>query len=210
MNNKQVIRLTESDLHRIIKESVNKVLKEVSLKGKSGKEYSFHGDNYDSWNTLAKLRKQQMNTPNRIMTGREKDAYNRDEDNGLSLMSDYLFNTNQRGERAVDRLLRIADETSDYISKDIMANNESQKLHRIIKESVNKVVNEVSLKGKSGKVDNVLNTSDESPYSDVIVYGDNYGLKELGRALYEIAKNREVELTTEFGDAIWRHDKNNI
>jgi len=28
MNKKQIVRLTESDLHRIVKESVNKVLKE--------------------------------------------------------------------------------------------------------------------------------------------------------------------------------------
>ena len=30
MNNKKLIRLTESDLHRIVKESVNKVLNEVT------------------------------------------------------------------------------------------------------------------------------------------------------------------------------------
>lgn len=31
--NKKIIRLTESDLHNIIKKSVNKILKEVDLKG---------------------------------------------------------------------------------------------------------------------------------------------------------------------------------
>ena len=31
MNNKKLIRLTESDLHRIVKESVNKVLNEIDM-----------------------------------------------------------------------------------------------------------------------------------------------------------------------------------
>jgi hypothetical protein len=160
---KKRIRLTENDLHKIVKESVNRMLKEVSLKGKSGEEYSLHGDNFDSWGTLAKLRKHQLNTPNRIMTGREEDAYKRDEDNSINLMSDYAIMNNKRG-RAVDRLMDIADKTSDYISKDIINNygpkveskqhndnkhtvslSESD-LHRIVKGSVNKVLTELDWK----------------------------------------------------------------
>lgn len=38
---KQVIRLTESDLHRVVKESVNKILKEI-IGGSSEKGYGFN------------------------------------------------------------------------------------------------------------------------------------------------------------------------
>ena len=39
-NKKQVIRLTESDLHRIIKESVNKILREESSEGVQVRPYT--------------------------------------------------------------------------------------------------------------------------------------------------------------------------
>ena len=45
------IRLTESDLHRIIKESVNKILNEVEFGGES-----LHGNNPADWNALYRLR----------------------------------------------------------------------------------------------------------------------------------------------------------
>ena len=35
MNNKKLIRLSESDLHRIVKESVNKILNEINFDGES-------------------------------------------------------------------------------------------------------------------------------------------------------------------------------
>lgn len=48
---KQIIRLTESDLHRLVKESVNKILKEVKYKG-----HSLHGDNPYDWATMHHVR----------------------------------------------------------------------------------------------------------------------------------------------------------
>lgn len=39
---KKLIRLTESDLHRVVKESVNKILKEF-IGGSSANGYSFNG-----------------------------------------------------------------------------------------------------------------------------------------------------------------------
>ena len=41
MNNKKLIRLTEADLHRIVKESVNKVLNEVEYNG--GSYHGYYG-----------------------------------------------------------------------------------------------------------------------------------------------------------------------
>ena len=49
--NKKLIRLTESDLHRVVKESVNKVLNEVMYNGKS-----LHGNNPDDWKYMADVR----------------------------------------------------------------------------------------------------------------------------------------------------------
>ena len=49
--NKKLIRLTESDLHRIVKESVNKILMEVNFGGKS-----LHGNNPADWMELSRVR----------------------------------------------------------------------------------------------------------------------------------------------------------
>ena len=49
--NKKLIRLTESDLHRIVKESVNRVLKEVNFRGER-----LHGNNPEDWKALISLR----------------------------------------------------------------------------------------------------------------------------------------------------------
>jgi hypothetical protein len=45
---KKQIRLSENDLHRIIRACVNEALNEIQYNGQS-----FHGDNADDWNTLA-------------------------------------------------------------------------------------------------------------------------------------------------------------
>lgn len=50
--NKKLIRLTEGDLHRIIKESVNKILNEIQFDGES-----LHGSNPEDWMKVSKARK---------------------------------------------------------------------------------------------------------------------------------------------------------
>ena len=49
--NKKLIRLTESDLHRIVRESVNRVLNEVKFGGES-----LHGNNPTDWAAVKDLR----------------------------------------------------------------------------------------------------------------------------------------------------------
>ena len=49
---KNIIRLTESDLHRIVKESVERILGEVEFRGRT-----FHGNNPDDWRKMADIRK---------------------------------------------------------------------------------------------------------------------------------------------------------
>jgi hypothetical protein len=53
---KKLVRLTEGDLHRIVKECVNRILNEVKLKTKHG-EISLHGNNAYDWAELEKLRR---------------------------------------------------------------------------------------------------------------------------------------------------------
>lgn len=47
--NKRLIRLTEQDLHKIVKESVNKVLNEVKF---GNTDRSFHANDPNAWETL--------------------------------------------------------------------------------------------------------------------------------------------------------------
>jgi hypothetical protein len=49
---KQRIKLTESDLHKIVKESVNKVLNEVQFGGES-----LHGNNPEDWMKVSRARR---------------------------------------------------------------------------------------------------------------------------------------------------------
>lgn len=53
---KRQIRLTESDLHRIVKESVNKVLNEVRVRCTDGEIHDLHGWNPDDWSEMAEVR----------------------------------------------------------------------------------------------------------------------------------------------------------
>jgi len=53
---KRTIRLTESDLHRIVKECVNQALNEVTYGGES-----FHGDNPEDWDAIKQIRQKRLN-----------------------------------------------------------------------------------------------------------------------------------------------------
>ena len=58
---KQIIRLTESDLHNIVKESVNKILNEIQWKDLKGRVHSTHGNNADDWNLVSNERGDRAN-----------------------------------------------------------------------------------------------------------------------------------------------------
>ena len=87
---KKLIRLTESDLHRIVKESVNKIIREMTVKGKSGKERHLGGMDPYSWFTLYKIRQKQINDPNRTSNGREEHNMDRDFSNVQDLYRKWL------------------------------------------------------------------------------------------------------------------------
>lgn len=53
---KTIIRLTESDLHRIIKESVKTALSEYAINDLNGNPFSAHGNDPNAWDKVAALR----------------------------------------------------------------------------------------------------------------------------------------------------------
>lgn len=132
--NKKLVRLTESDLHKIVKESAKRIMKEVALKGKSGKTYSLHGTDPESWAVMSRLRGKNGYFPN---TPQHYHAC-RDEDNWIEL--DDKAHPNLRSRNNANRINAMMNRIDDK-SKDIMAANES-KLSRIVKESVNRILKE--------------------------------------------------------------------
>lgn len=128
--NKKLIRLTESDLHRIVKESVNRTINEVALKGKSGKAYSLHGNDEESWDIVSRLRQKKSGNSNYNTMRDEKNAEEIDAKNHPNRRS--LNNANR-----VNASLKRASNAS----KDIMAANESF-IRKIVKESVEKILSE--------------------------------------------------------------------
>ena len=85
--NKKLIRLTEQDLHRIVKESVNKILNEVKWKDYRGKEHSTHGTNSEGWQDVRnaredggyKLRKKWHDDPDSVSVEEYMKMVNNDE-----------------------------------------------------------------------------------------------------------------------------------
>ena len=72
---KKLVRLTESDLHRIVRESVNRILNEVQYGGEN-----LHGNNVEDWNALARLRDARKNKVlddyfNDAQNGKEVDPF---------------------------------------------------------------------------------------------------------------------------------------
>lgn len=53
---KNIVRLTESELHGIIKESVRKILTEYQVRDIHGNLTSVHGNDKNSWKTVANIR----------------------------------------------------------------------------------------------------------------------------------------------------------
>ena len=132
--NKKLIRVTEQDLHNLVKESAKRIMKEVALKGKSGKTHSLHGTDPESWAVMSRVRGKNGYFPN---TPQYYHAC-RDEDNWIEL--DDKAHPNLRSRNNANRINAMMNRIDDK-SKDIMAANES-KLSRIVKESVNRILRE--------------------------------------------------------------------
>lgn len=66
---KQIIRLTESDLHQMVKEAVNKILKESMNEVQFGGE-SLHGNNPEDWAAAMHMRDANVNRDERLAKNR--------------------------------------------------------------------------------------------------------------------------------------------
>lgn len=88
MEKKQIVRLTESDLHRVINESVKMVLKEYTIQnqGEGGQNISVHGNNPGDWLTMQKIRQKQIALKGN--KAKRRYAMNRNEDNFENMTDD--------------------------------------------------------------------------------------------------------------------------
>ena len=135
--NKKLIRLTESDLHRIVKESVNSILKEYTG------NFGYTDDNATS-------NRPTIGTPeyyrrnDRMQIGQEpiyNNARNWDDPNynrKQSIGDSKPFNTNRGGQTPNN----YVEESTNYNMNKKLIRLTEQDLHKIVKESVNKILNE--------------------------------------------------------------------
>ena len=180
---KRTVRLTESDLHRIVKETVNRAINEVALKGKSGKTYSLHGNDEESWDIVSRLRQKKSGNSN----------YNtmRDEKNAEEI--DAKKHPNRRSLNNANRVNALLKRTSNA-SKDIMAANES-KLSRIVKESVNRILKEGFTKPSNWK-DTPFKGTYEDENGTLYMPDDDYGNE--GFPYMIVTYNGEEEVNREY------------
>ena len=147
--NKKIIRLTESDLHRIIKESVNKVLNEVQFGGES-----FHGDNPTDWAALADLRLTAGDINKDIYnngTGRDHyengsgdDAYDPRKDKSRTGQYDDKFDFQRRSHyhKSFDDMTNAATSSVKLSDLRNAANKGQSKANRVKKNFLKKYMNQ--------------------------------------------------------------------
>ena len=180
---KKIVRLTESDLHRIVKECVNRAINEVALKGKSGKTYSLHGNDEESWDIVTRLRQKKSGNSN----------YNTMRDDKNAEEIDTKKHPNRRSLNNANRVNALLKRTSNA-SKDIMAANES-KLSRIVKESVNRVLKEGFTKPSNWK-DTPFKGTYEDENGALYMPDDDYGNE--GFPYMIVTYNGEEEVNREY------------
>ena len=101
---KKLIRLTEQDLHRIVKESVTRILKEAADHKitYNGQDYTLNADNQSSWYQLGDIRKD-MAKPYKQMADDADDEADRISDQegfykNPQLMQQYVDAKNRRSQ----------------------------------------------------------------------------------------------------------------
>ena len=115
---KNIIRLTESDLHKIVKESVQSILNEVEFGGES-----LHGNSPEDWATMMSLRDANVNRDERLAKSKfyknNNDAINSALNNRRQGLKD-LKNAN-------------ATASASPLSYDAIMDNGKEKAKRIIR-----------------------------------------------------------------------------
>ena len=119
---KNIIRLTESDLHRIVKESVERILRESVNEVELGGE-SLHGDNAEDWFAVSNLRDRNAKRDKKLATSKfyknNNDAMNsyfnntieggRDWRNGTNLAKQGLGKALDGGRDKSNRIIKNLD-----------------------------------------------------------------------------------------------------
>lgn len=145
--NKNRIRLTESQLHKVIKESVYKVLNEISCGGtsKQGNPYDNwdggFGDNWsdEQWSEYEKKRAEKYkDMPNRDYFNESKGFANKEQSKMMDWKKKRTDVFYDKEGKPISKKYTPRDK--DGIPKPIKV-RESQ-LHNIVKESINKVIQE--------------------------------------------------------------------
>ena len=85
---RQIIRLTESDLHRIIKKSVNRILREA--------KYGDWRDDYESWMNYSGDDKDEGNRLNKAWNDSLRNQYQGDEKGRLRALNDHFRERDSR------------------------------------------------------------------------------------------------------------------
>ena len=49
------------------------------------------------------------------------------------------------------------------------------------------------------------NSQEQTPYADIVEYGERYGLEALGLAILDIARQQSVEMTWELAQEVWEY-----
>lgn len=120
---KKIIRLTEGDLHRIVKESSNRIINEI-------------GDTYDGYRMLGRLR--------------NKKAYIDLDDDATERVRDYRHNIlknhpefAKKDKELDDYYKRAEGNASKQLQKQAIAKlKEESNIHKIVKESVRRTLKE--------------------------------------------------------------------
>ena len=142
---KNRIRLTESQLHRVINESVNKILKEVKIGGES-----FHGNNPTDWAAIGDLR-------HNLYYDENNDEWN--DWNDSQVERDYENAEKIGGSRRDSKGMNKAIRAKTRIG-------ESQ-LHRVIKESVKRVLSEMSSDGADKNINDMIPNLDGERFQNM-------------------------------------------
>ena len=95
--NKKIIRLTESDFYKIVKESVNRILNEVEFRGRT-----FHGNIPDDWRKIAHIRNAYRMDADRGETD-AINGYNHSFDSQDAKEAEYWRNASKKHSKNADR-----------------------------------------------------------------------------------------------------------
>ena len=101
---KKLIRLTEQDLHRIVKESITRILKEAADHKitYNGQDYTLNADNQSSWYQLGDIRKDMAKPYNQMADDADDEADRISDQEGFrknpQLLQQYVDAKNRRSQ----------------------------------------------------------------------------------------------------------------